>query len=203
MRIISRLVLPALVLVLMTAVTRAAEGINDDGFITKWLVLAPISLDDGQSGAEGLGKEQVKDEAKLQPKAGETVKAGGKELMWKEHTTKEHFIDFNDILGKQTENSVGYAVAYVVADKEQKGVKMKTGSDDQCKVYLNGKQVLNQPEARSLDKDQDTTEVDLKEGVNVLVFKVINEQVDWSGCVRFVDKDDKPVQGLKVKLTPN
>jgi hypothetical protein len=105
------------------------------------------------------------------------------------------------LLGKQTEDSVGYAVVYLVAEKELKGVKMKTGSDDQCRVYLNGKQVLNQTDARPLEKDQDSTEVTLVKGVNVLVFKVVNEKVDWSGCVRFLDSDDKPVKGLKAQLT--
>ena len=32
-----------------------------------------------------------------------------------------------------------------------------------------------------------------------LAFKVVNEKVDWSFCVRFTDKDDKPAKGLKAK----
>jgi hypothetical protein len=69
-------------------------------------------------------------------------------------------------------------------------------------VYLNGKEVLQQGQARALDKDQDTTEVTLRAGVNVLVFKVINEKIDWSGCARFTDRDGKVIQGLKVTTTP-
>jgi hypothetical protein len=200
MRNISSGLLSVTVLILFGSSARAADGIDDEGFITKWLLLAPIPLDEGQSGADGLAKEQLKDEGKLTPKAGDKTKAGKEELTWKEYSAKQYYFDLNDFLGKQTEDCVGYAVVYLVADKEHKGVKMKTGSDDQCRVYLNGKQVLNQTDARPLEKDQDSTEVTLQEGVNVLVFKVVNEKVDWSGCVRFLDSDDKPVKGLKVQL---
>lgn len=195
----------AVVLLALTAgaADDASAGVNGEGFITRWLLLAPIPLAENQNGAEGLDKEQVASEAKLQPKEGDKVKAGGKELTWKKYQAEQHFFDFNAFLGQQTENSVGYAVCYLVADKDLKNLKMKTGSDDQAKVFLNGKEVLKQAEARALDKDQDTTEkITLNKGVNTLVFKVVNEGVDWSGCVRFVDQDDKPVTGLKVKLTP-
>jgi hypothetical protein len=180
---------------------RADDGIDEEGFITKWLILAPIPLDFEQSGADGVTKEQVKDEAKLRPEAGDKIKFGVKELFWRKHTTSDYFIDFNQVIGNQTEDSVAYAVTYVVADDEHKSVRMKTGSDDQCRVYLNGKQVLLQTNFRPLKKDLETTEVDLQKGLNVVVFKVVNEKVDWSGCMRFVDGGGRPIKGLKVTLT--
>jgi len=176
-----------------------ASGVNDEGFVQRWLVLAPIPLKENESGADGLAREQLKDEAKLKPKAGDKVKVGDKELTWKEHACKEHLLDFNALLGAQTEDSVAYAVTFVEVPEERKGVKMKTGSDDQAKVYLNGKEVFKFTEARAADKDQDTTEVTLHKGVNVLVVKVVNEKVDWSFCVRFTDADDKPLTRLKAK----
>src|SRR5205823_10036058 len=94
---------------------------------------------------------------------------------------------------------VAYGVTFIVSPEERKGVRMKTGSDDQAKVWLNGKEVFKMTEARAAEKDQDTTEVTLKKGVNVLVAKVVNEKVDWSFCVRFTDKDDKPITNLTAK----
>src|SRR6059058_3935248 len=90
------------------------SGVNDEGFVQRWLVLAPIPLPDGQGGGEAVDKEQVKDEAKLRPKAGDKVRVGGKDLTWREHACKEHLLDFNDLLGAVTEDCVAYAVAYVV-----------------------------------------------------------------------------------------
>jgi hypothetical protein len=175
------------------------SGLDGEGYIQKWLVLAPIPLPDDGGGAIGLDKEQIKDEAKLKPKASEKVKVGEKELTWKEHTCKEHLLDFNAILGSQTEDSAGYAVTFIEAPEEMKGIKMKTGSDDQAKVYLNGKEVFKNTDARPGDKDQDTTEVTLKKGVNILVAKVVNEKVEWGFSVRFTDKDDKPIMKLKAR----
>jgi hypothetical protein len=179
------------------------SGQNDDGYITTWLLLAPIPMEEGQSGADALNKEQLPKEAKLQPKAGDKVKVGSEELVWKKYQATDFFFDFNGFLGKQTEDSVGYAVCYIRADAEMKDVTLKIGSDDQAKVYLNGKEVLKHEEARPLERDQDSSEVTLQKGMNVLVFKVVNEKVDWSGCARFLDKDDKPIKGLKVTATPN
>jgi hypothetical protein len=198
MRATAWILVPALLL-LGAAGTGAEEkpGVNGEGFVQHWLVLAPIPLGENESGADGLTKEQLKDEAKLKPKAGDKVKAGGKDLVWKEHTVRDFYLDFNAFLGAQTEDSVAYAVTFVVAPEELKGVKMKTGSDDQCKVWLNGKEVFKYVEERSADKDQDTTEVTLKKGVNVLVVKVVNVKIDWLFCVRFTDKDDKPITNLK------
>jgi hypothetical protein len=162
---------------LVGAAARADEkaGTDGEGFVQQWLVLAPIPLKDGEDGM-----------------------AGHKELAWKAYAAKDHLLDFNGHLGAQTEDAIGYAVTYVTAPADM-AVKMKTGSDDQCKVWLNGKDVFKFTDARPAEKDQDTTEVMLKKGVNVLVVKVVNEKVDWSFCVRFTDKDDKPVAGLTAK----
>ena len=203
MRYLTRVLAAGALLVFFGRAVSAEEetGINAEGYVKTWLLLAPIPLDDGQSGAEGLDKQQVADEAKLQPKAGDKVKAGGKELEWKKYLAKEDYLDFNEFLGKQTEDSVGYAVCYLHAPEDMKGVQLKTGSDDQCKVYLNGKEVLKVTEARPLEKDQETTEVTLQKGVNVMVFKIVNEKVDWSGSARLVDKEGKTIKGLKATIT--
>jgi hypothetical protein len=178
------------------------SGQNDEGFITTWLLLAPIPLKNGQSGADALDKEQLPKEAKLQPKAGDKVKVGREERVWKKYQAKDFFFDFNAFLGKETEDSVGYAVCYIHTDKEMKDLTLRTGSDDQAMVYLNGKEVLKQEEDRELEQDVDSSEVTLRKGMNVLVFKVINEKEDWSGCARFLDKDGKVIKDLKVTTTP-
>jgi hypothetical protein len=195
------------VVVLLVGFGRADDAASfkpdEEGFIRNWLVLAPLPFGEAQNGAEALGKEQTAGEGKLQPKEGDKVKSGDKEIAWKAHKCEKHLIDFNAFLGNQTEDSVGYAVCYVVTEDEIKDLTMKTGSDDQAKVYLNGKEIFKNEEARAADKDQDSTaDITLKKGTNVIVFKVVNEKVDWSGCLRFVDKDGKPVTNFKVSLKP-
>ena len=190
---------------LLAGVGRGEDAFKPDeeGFIRNWLVLAPFPFGEAQNGTDALGKQQIPDEAKLQPKEGDKVKSGDKNLAWKPYKAEGHLLDFNAFLGQKTENSVGYAVCYLLADREMKDITLKTGSDDQAKVYLNGKEVFKNEEARPADKDQDSTpNLTLKKGANVLVFKIVNETEDWTGCLRFTDKDGKPITDLKVTLKP-
>lgn len=177
--------------------TFAPDG---EGFIRNWLILAPIAVEEG-SAATDLDKDLVKDEAKLHPKAGEKAKVDGKDLAWTAHQTADFYIDFLQSFGKDRgEDVAAYAVAYVWADQEMK-VKLAVGSNDQCKAYVNGKQVVKFAETRTLEKDTDTGETTLAKGQNVLVFKVLNEKNNWQGCARFM-KDGAAVKNIKISLTP-
>jgi hypothetical protein len=193
------------ILFLIVGVSRAEDTLKPDeeGFIRNWLILAPLPFGQADNGSEALGKQQVPDEAKLQPKEGDKVKSGDKEIAWKAYKADSYLLDVNAFLGQVTEDSVGYAVCYLVADRDIPDLTMKTGSDDQAKVYLNGKEVFKNDEARPAEKDQDSTpNLALKKGVNVIVFKIVNEKMDWSGCLRFTNKDGKPVTDFKVSLKP-
>ena len=171
-----------------------------EGFIRNWLVLAPIAVEEGNASTE-LDKEFVKAEATITPKAGDKVKVDGKELTWTAHKTADFFIDFLQSFGKERgEDVCAYAVAYVHADEEMK-VKLSVGSNDQCKAYVNGKQVIKFSDTRTLEKDSDSGETTLVKGQNVLIFKVLNEKNNWQGCARFM-KDGGPVKNIKISLTP-
>lgn len=195
----------AVALSVLAGSIRAADEskVDDEGFIHDWLLLAPVKLASEENGAEEIDKQQIKDEGKMQPKEGEKVKVGDKELTWKKIKTTDFLFDVNEILKEVIENQAVYAVAYVVSDEEQKGLKLQMGSNDQGKVYLNGKEVVKFTATRTLEKDQDTaSDVTLNKGVNTIVFKVINEKNNFQGCIRFADKASKPVKNLKVKLAP-
>ncbi len=120
-----------------------ALNLDSEGYIRHWVMLAPIALPEGESGADAIFKEQIKDEAALRPKAGDKAKIGGKELTW--HAFSE---------------------------------------------------------PRPLMLDADKGKVTLKKGVNVVVFKVINEQNSWQGAMRLLDKAGAPLKDLKIKLSP-
>jgi hypothetical protein len=174
-----------------------------DGSIRNWLVLAPLTYGEATSGTEALDKEQVKDEAKLKPKEGDTVEIIDTDYTWKKYEASTYQLDFNAFLKKEVEDCVGYAVCYLVADAAMNNLVLKIGSDDQCKVYLNGKEVLRNPTPRMLAKDQDSaSDITLEKGVNVVVFKIVNEKLGWYGCLRFTDQDGKPITKLKVQLKP-
>jgi hypothetical protein len=173
------------------------------GFIRDWLLLAPIQLATENAGADEIDKPQVPFESALQPKAGDAITIAGKAIKWRAIKAKDYFFDVNEILGGAHENVTAYAVAYVVAPKEITGAQLLMGSNDQGKVWLNGKEVVKFAETRTLDPDTDkAANLTLKAGVNVVVFKVINENNNWQGCLRFTDAAGQPLAGLTLKLAP-
>jgi YHS domain-containing protein len=177
--------------------------LDPEGFIRDWLVLAPAALNAGATGPSELDREVVPGEAGLKPKEGDKVTVAGKELTWKKVRANDYFFDVNAIVGTPTPLGAAYAVAYIESPDEKKDMQLLMGSNDEGKVWLNGKEVMKANSGRALAKDSDKAQgLTLNSGTNVLVFKVINESNNWQGCVRLVDKDTKRVSGLKVKTAP-
>jgi len=132
------------------------------------------------------------------------VTVEGKELTWKKAKATDYYLDLNALAKQQTEKTVGYAVSYVCAEAERKDLQLKMGSNDQGKVWLNGKVLLKTTEPRTMWQDADVARnVTLNKGVNVVVFKIFNEGgFDWQGCLRFTDASGKAVTNLVVRLEP-
>ena len=182
----------------------AADDLKPDsaGYIRNWLMLAPIALPEEGACADLILEDQIKDEAALKPKAGEKIKVNDKELTWKNITASTNFFDFNAILKTENDRAAGFMVTYIECDREILDVTMAVGSNDQGRLYLNGKDIYAFTEARPLELDADKGKVTLKKGLNVVAFKIINEQGNWQGAVRFLDKAGAPVKDLRIKLSP-
>ena len=179
-----------------------ASSLDPAGYIRNWVMLAPIALPEGASTGDLLLREQVKGEASLKPKDGDTVKIGSKELTWKNVTTTNNFFDFNAILKSINDQSAGYMVAYIECEQDIPDVTMTVGSNDQARIYFNGVDIYAYIEARPLELDADRGRVTLKKGTNVIVFKVLNLQNSWQGAMRLTDKAGGQLKGVTVKLTP-
>ena len=179
----------------------AAEALKPDseGYIRDWVMLAPIAVPEG---SEAIFQEQIKDEAALRPKAGDQVKIRGKELRWQNITASTNYFDFNAVLKTINDHAAGYVVTYIECDQERPDVVLAVASNDQGRIYFNGVDIYAFTEARPLMLDADKGRVTLKKGVNVFVFKVLNEQNSWQGAMRFLDKAGAPLKGLKIKLSP-
>jgi hypothetical protein len=175
---------------------------DSDGYIRHWLVLAPIALAEGETGSEAIFKEQIKDEATLRPKAGDKLTIGGKELTWKNITGATNYFDFAASVNTFGEKEAGYAVTYIDCETEKPDVIMAVASNDQGRIYFNGVDIYIWSEPRGLVLDSEKGRVTLKKGINVIVFKIINEQGNWQGAMRFLDKSGVPLKNLKIKLSP-
>jgi dipeptidyl aminopeptidase/acylaminoacyl peptidase len=173
-----------------------------EGFIQDWLLLLPIPFRGG-SGGEALDQEQLRGEASLRPKAGRRIVVGSQELTWREYRSPQAVLDFNAALGQVTEYSVAYAVCSLESDRARNDLWLQVGSDDQAKVYLNGREAYQCRPGRLPGGDLSMIgPVVLQQGINVLVFKVVNVTASWEGCVRLLDAAGRPAEGIRVKLTP-
>ena len=187
---------------LATLVAAEALSPDPDGYVRHWVMLAPIPLPEGESCADALLKEQVRNEAALRPKAGDTARVGGKELTWRNVTAATNYFDFNETLKSINDHVAGYMVTYVECAEEVPNVILAVASNDQGRIYFNGVDIYAFTEPRPLMLDADKGKVSLKKGVNVFVFKVTNEQNAWQGALRLLDKTGAPLRNVRVKLSP-
>ena len=178
------------------------RGPHAQGFLQTWLLLLPLPFAAGESGAQALDRQQLPDEAQLRPRPGERVAVGGRRWVWQEYRSPRAVVNFNAVAGRVAERSVAYAVCYIESDRARDGLWLQVGSDDQGKVYLNGREIYEYRQSRDVSWLDMVGPVGLKRGINVLLFKVVNETGQWEGCARLVDDAGRPVQGLRVKLTP-
>lgn len=193
-----------LLLCLIIAKTNAADTFKPDaaGYIRDWVMLAPIALPEEGACGDLILQDQLKNEAAIKPKAGDKVKINGKELTWKNVAAATNFFDFNAVLKTENDRAAGFIVTYIECDKDMPALTMCVGSNDQGRIYLNGKDIYAFTEARTLELDADKGTVTLNRGLNVVVFKIINEQGNWQGAMRFLDNAGAPVKDLKIKLSP-
>jgi len=179
-----------------------SKDLDSAGYIRDWIMLAPIPLPERGMAGDLLLTEQIKDENKLKPKNGDTIKVAGKEMTWKHITASTNYFDFNAILDSLNDRAVGYMVTYVECPQEMPDVMMSVGSNDQGRIYFNGVDIYAFTDARPLEIDADKGKVTLKKGRNVIVFKIINEQNSWQGSMRLTDLSGHPLRGLNIGLAP-
>jgi hypothetical protein len=179
-----------------------AARLDAEGYIRDWLMLAPIALPEGESGADALFREQIRGEANLKPQSGDKVTVRGKELAWRSVTASTNYFDLNVTLKSINDHAAGYLVTYIECEAEQRDVIMAVASNDEGRIYFNGVDIYAFNEPRTLMLDSDKGKVTLKKGVNVIVFKVINELNSWQAAMRLLDKSGAPLKDVKIKLAP-
>jgi len=188
----------------LTSDTSANDSftLDAEGYIRHWVMLAPLPLPDEEPGSEAIYKQQIRGEAALRPKAGDSAKVGARELTWQNITASTNYFDFNAILKTVNDRAAGYMVTYVECETERPDVIMAVASNDEGRIYFNGVDIYLFSEPRPLMLDADKGKVTLKKGINVIVFKVTNEQNAWQGAMRLLDKGGAPLKDIKIKHSP-
>lgn len=177
-----------------------------DGFIKRWFVLEPISV-------HGLTRDEVQamvkkqyfpDEYGIVPHDGQTETVGGETLAWHAVDTRLYNVNlyhFAHSLDKATSNVLFWAVTIVDSPREMRDVRLAIGSNAASVWWLNGQEVIGiYGDRQTVIDDGVSKRTTLKKGANIVRAAVVNGGGATDFCARFLDANDKPIQGLTVTL---
>ena len=207
-----------------TQSTLAQDGVpfelSSDGAIPAWIVSGPFDL-----GTFGFGEPRDFDpigESAIRPIAGETLESSlvlGGRVIWEEASVDSAgYLDFLDAVAWRVPSDApeqiwkaraAYAFTYLDSDQAQ-SVTLRTGSNSGMKVVVNGDPVFHNPASRNAVADTDSIRLDLRQGRNALLIKVMqthaNEAPDffgslnwqWGFYARLTGVGDADVSGIRV-----
>ena len=171
---------------------KTEEHIQKTGFITEdaWMVLGPFDNTDGI----GYDTAYIPEDITEMDLAAKYDGRNGK-VSWKQFIDEE--FDGYIHLG---EDNVDWYVSYAfttVSSPDEREVEIRFDSDDQGKVWLNGKEVFSHTKTFMAIVDTYTIPVTLKPGKNSILTKVCNEEGGWAFYMRITDSEGKTFSDLK------
>jgi len=173
----------------------------DCSFVQQWHIIGPFPNKDSEGLGTAYPPETEIDLSASYP--GLEGPATWKSTDWRHParaTDPAVFVNLEPMFTPK-DRALAYAVCYVVSEREQPA-KLSIGTDDGCKVWLNGKQVLYHPEPRPPEPGQDVVDVTLRKGLNTVLYKVANESGQWGLYLQVLGPGGKPARGLKTTLSP-
>ena len=174
---------------------------HDEGAVKHWLVLGPIQWTAEPDEVANLDQEQIKEEAQLEPIAGDAVLVGNRTMTWRDESLEDHEFDLGSILGPDVGRAVAYAVCYIHAENAHHGLRLITHNQDPAKIYLNGQEVYKRT-ARSHGLRDTVVNLRLKAGVNVFVLKSVSSGGSWPCSLRLTHEEGNPVRAIKALSAP-
>lgn len=156
------------------------------GFIESrwWLVAGPYRSEREPMCETAFPPEERARSGRLEPAEGRP--AGPGETRWRAAEGDDGFVNFEETLGGSVAGGVGYAFLTVEADRGRKA-EIRVGTDDDARIFLNGREIHAYDGAREAWEEQDTVPVTLRSGDNALLVKVCNRDSDWRFNLRITD----------------
>ena len=91
-----------------------AQAIDPEGYVRLWLVLGPVPHPGGGDLARAVDASLIPDEGRVEPKEGDKVKVGDKELAWSSVQSEDFCVHLDGMFGGAG-NCSAYMVTYLVA----------------------------------------------------------------------------------------
>jgi hypothetical protein len=185
-----------------------AIQVDDRGFIRRWLVLEPIGVSGRLTMDEvekALGDKPYPDAAQALPADGEVAPWAGQGLRWHAVDSSRYNINlyhFAWALSRPTSNVMFWTVAVVDAPEDMHDVRLAIGSNAASAWWVNGERVISlYNDRQSVIDDGVSRRITLKKGPNVIRAAIVNGGGATDFCARFLDSRDRPVTGLKTRLS--
>jgi HEAT repeat protein len=152
-----------------------------EDYITAWMLSGPYTKGDAFKTAYPPEKDGAKVDWRI-------YRPTNKDQPWR--------VDLGKIYGGG--NRAAYLRTYLYADAK-KDVRLEIGTDDGCKVWLNGKLIHEVNTSRGLTVGQDKVKATLGKGGNELLIKVVNEGGGWEACARVRAPDGSKAEGVTAR----
>jgi HEAT repeat protein len=179
-----------------TARQRADELLADigryEGHLTHWLLAGPYMAD--KQGRAGLHATVFPPEHSTP-----TTAVAWTPVRTGEAPGKSWYVPLDELLGGN------HRVAYVrtwVRSAAERPLKLEVGSDDGCKIWLNGALLAEADVDRAPAPAQDACDITLRAGWNALLIKVTQAGGGWAVGARFRTAEGKPVEDLVTLASP-
>lgn len=184
-----------------------AKASDSDGFLQRWLILEPIRANGlTDSAVQALVKtNHFPNQFTVIPQDGDKVKVGDAELTWHAVDTKNYNVNlfhFAHALNKPTSDVLFWAVTVVNCPEAMRDVRLAIGSNAASVWWVNGQEVIGiYGDRQTVIDDGVSKRLALKKGPNIIRGAIVNGGGATDFCVRFLDRDDKPLKGLTVNLS--
>lgn len=170
---------------------QANERIKKTGFVSEdaWMVLTPFENIQGNGFDTKFIDENV---LTIDTKTEYDGKHG--KIRWKKYM--DEVLNGYIGLGDDEDWATGYAYAVVISPEDRQ-VDFRFDSDDQGKVWLNGKPIFEHTKVFTAQIDFFDFHANLKKGRNIILVKVCEVTGGWGFYLRITDKDGNPYDDLE------
>ncbi len=186
-----------------------AKAVDGAGFVQRWVLLEPIKVSGQLTDSAvraAIDKRYFTDQLTVVPHDGETVTVADEQLAWHAVDTTNYNVNlyhFADALNKPTSNVLFWAVTRVDVPHEMRNVRLAIGSNAASIWWLNGEEVVGiYGDRQTVIDDGVSKRVTLTKGLNTIRAAVINAGGATDFCARFLDSNDNPLRGIRVRLAP-
>lgn len=191
----------------LTRPSTLAKAVDSAGFVQRWLLLEPIKVSGQLTDSavrSAVDKQSFPDQLTVFPRDRDTVTVADEHLTWHAVDTRNYNVNlyhFAYALNKPTSNVLFWAVTRVDVPQETRDVRLAIGSNAASIWWLNGEEVIGlYGDRQTVIDDGVSKRVTLTKGLNTIRTAVINAGGATDFCARFLDANDNPLKGIRVRL---